>query len=661
MRRRSPSLCLALALLAAVAASAQAPEEPVDEIVIQGVRTGDIPGEPTAFGDVLRTSDFVAERKDLADLLSEQPGVFVRRFGGAGDRAEVSIRGSTAQQVAVSIDGIRVNSALTGGFDLSRVCVPLVDEIEIARGAGATREGSGAVGGAINLVTRAGSAEPTNRVSGSGGAFDTWEGSAFRAANIGLGDRNLDYSLGYCGLHTKGDFEFARPEYEGFEPFDPSHATRINNERTQHGASLGLGSRVGPGTLRLGNYFSYSEGGEPGIDCCNGESAGQNPDADSTDWGNLAQLRYESDALTRAHEGLQLALYHRYEDSQYEDPLRAQFGDPVHTRAGVSTPGARAASAWELELGPIAQRFDVGLDGWRDHLDADAQPSRDRATGAFRLADEVAFWDAHALLVPALRGEATEGFDFQWIPAIGARLEPWDWLRLRANAGRAYRTPDFEELYHPDQGFLRGNPDLEAEDAWTFDAGLELALAQVWRVEDIHLAASWFRRDIDDSIVWVQINPTTIAPINTGDAAMQGVELALSFRITDYVRVNLNHTELDSERDATGDDLPGVPKRESFARVQLGPPDLLKLVGEWQRTDDLLVTEGGGRYLPDRSVWNASLSLNLAALRWLRLERWSNALWFYVEGNNLSDEAVRDTLAFPQPGRNFAVGFEASW
>jgi hypothetical protein len=87
----------------------------------------------------------------------------------------------------------------------------------------------------------------------------------------------------------------------------------------------------------------------------------------------------------------------------------------------------------------------------------------------------------------------------------------------------------------------------------------------------------------------------------------------------------------------------------------------VKLVGEWQRTDEILVDEGSGSYLPDRSVWNASASLNLAALRWLRLERWSNALWVYVEGNNLSDESVRDALAFPQPGRHLAAGFEAIW
>jgi vitamin B12 transporter len=628
-------------------------------VVIRGLRTGELPGEPTAFGDVLWTGDYAAERKSVADLLSEQAGVFVRRFGGAGDDAEVSIRGSTAQQVVVAIDGVRANSALTGGFDLSRVCLPLVEEIAIARGAGATREGSGAVGGAVDLVTRSGSEIATNRVEGSGGSFDTWEGSAFRAARAGP----LDYSLGYCGLHTEGDFEFARPEYEGSEgdpSFDPDHSQRINNERTQHGATLGLAGEIGPGRLRLGNYFSYSDGGEPGFDCCSGDDAGQNPEADSTEWSNLAQLHYESVSLMPAHAGLRLTLYHRYEDSEYHDPIQI-FDEPTDVRAWISTPGFRATSAWERADGPLGQRFSVELEGYRDQLDSDESSGHARATGAFRLADELAFWKRRVLVVPALRGEATEGFDFEWIPALGAVYAPWEWLRLRANATRAFRTPSFDELYHPDQGFIRGNPDLDAEDAWNFDAGFELALAQLGPLADARFTASGFGRVIEEAIVWMDTSNAAIQPRNTGDATVLGVELALSFRVTDYVRVFLNHTELDSERDDTGKALPGQPERESFARLQLGPPDLAKLVGEWQRTDDILVNEGGGTYLPDRSVWNASASLNLAALPVLRVGRWSSALWLFVEGNNLSDEAVRDSLAFPQPGRSMSAGFEASW
>ena len=122
---------------------------------MRGVRTGVLDPIPAASTDVLFADDYTAEQKSLADLLAETEGVFVRRFGGAGDRSEVSIRGSTPSQVVVAIDGVRANSALTGGLDLSRACLPLLERVEVTRGAGSTQHGSGAIGGVVNLVTRA--------------------------------------------------------------------------------------------------------------------------------------------------------------------------------------------------------------------------------------------------------------------------------------------------------------------------------------------------------------------------------------------------------------------------------------------------------------------------------------------------------------------------
>jgi outer membrane receptor protein involved in Fe transport len=659
--RRVITLAAALWAVGARAAEGPPPAAP-DEIVVRGVRTGEIEGEPTAFGDALRVDDYTAESKDLPDLLSEQAGVFVRRFGSAGDRAEVSIRGSTSQQVLVAIDGVRANSALTGGLDLSRVCLPLIETVEIARGAGATREGSGAVGGVVNLVTREAGADPETRVAGSVGSFDTWDGSLFRAARAG----RFDYHAGYCGLTTDGDFEFQRPTFVGSDGIPstpiPGHTERLNNDRTQHGATLGAGAALGPGRLRFSDFFVHSDGGEPGIDDGTpGPIAGQNPLADGTDWSNLAQLRYELNPFTRAHEGLELGVYHRYEDSDYADPFAVQFGRPTGVEAHISTIGGRATSAWQLALGPAAQRASVELEAFQDALGSDEQESRDRVTAAARVADEIGFWDGRVLLVPALRAEQSEGFELEWIPAVGAVVSPFAWLRLRANAGRAWRTPNFDELYHPDQGFIRGNPELDPEDAWNFDAGFELLLAELGPLTDARLVAGYFRREIDESIVWLQVSPTAVAPVNTGEATSQGAELSLTFQLTDFARVTLNHTELDSERDTTGKRLPGQPERESFARVQLGPPQVWKLVGEWLRTDELLVNEGGGRFLPDRTVWNASASLNLSALPWLRLARWVPELWVFVDGDNLSDEAVRDTLAFAQPGRSVTGGLEGRW
>jgi outer membrane cobalamin receptor len=667
-RRFVPAL-LSLLLVSAPGGAAMADDadpgeaparEISEEIVITGIRTGVLEHEPTAFSNVLFTDDFEAEDKSLADLLSESEGVFVRRFGAAGDRAEVSIRGSSPEQVVVSIDGVRANSALTGGLDLSRVCLPLVDRVEILRGAGATREGSGAVGGSVNLVTRSSTDEPINRVGFSAGSFETYEGSLFRAAAAGP----VDYSFGYCGLGTEGNFRFARPIFVGPDGvparFVPDESERINNDRIQHGASLGLAAPLGPGRLRFGDYFAHSRSGEPGIDCCNGVDAGQNPQARSTDWSNLAQLAWRGESLGRFGDDLAISAYHRYEESDFEDPLRPN-DEPIDVRARISTLGTRLADEWNVALGPSRQALGLRIDFANDWFDSDDQPDRRRSTTALTLADDVRLFRERLLVAAALRADWTEGFGWYWIPSLGIAVTPVDWLRIRANLGRAFRVPSFDELYHPDKGFIRGNPNLDPELALNMDAGLELLLARLGPFSEMRLAASWFRRDIDDSIVWVRINDTTIAPVNTGSATSRGVELGLSLRLTRYLRFSFSHTELASKRDDTGRRLPGQPERESHGRVQIGPDQAFKLVGEVRYTGDILVSEGGGRRLPDRTIWSASASINLASIRALGLPSSLSRLWLFVTFDNIGDVAVRDSLAFPQPGRSASAGFEVAW
>jgi outer membrane receptor protein involved in Fe transport len=240
-------------------------------------------------------------------------------------------------------------------------------------------------------------------------------------------------------------------------------------------------------------------------------------------------------------------------------------------------------------------------------------------------------------------------------------VEPLAWLRLRAQAGRAYRAPGFDELYHPDEGFLRGNPDLSPEDAWNVDGGVELELAQAGPLSNLRLRATGFYREIDDSIVWVLVDLRTIAPINTGSATTVGFEASASIDWTRYLRLSANHTYTDSERDATGESLSGVPEHETFARLRLGPEKVWKLVGEVHRVSEIQVNEGGSYRLPSRVVWNASASLNLSAVPFLPFDRFARELWIFAALDNIGDESVRDAVSFPQPGRNGRAGVEVRW
>jgi len=643
----------------AAAADAAAADGDVEQYVVWGVRPGRLPEIPAASTNVVFADDFKAESKSLADLLGETEGVTIRRFGGIGDRSEVTIRGSSPSQVVLTIDGVRANSVLTGGFDLSRVCLPLLDRVEITRGAGATQAGSGAVGGVVNVVTRGAEGEPTTRLAFGGGAFETIEGSALHADRIG----SLDYSVGYCGFDTKGDFEFARPTQlgEGVEAdFEPDSATRLNNDRVQHSGSLALGLPLAGGTLRFTDFAVFSSGGEPGIDSGNGSIAGQSIEARSRDFSNLAQLRWTGPSPMGLGDEFEWRIHHRVERNRFRDPA-VVIGDPIEVTTRLSTAGTRLSDRWHQQA--LGQTGDLAIQADFDHdrLRSSDQSGRERARVGGALTQTLRLFDERIVLSGGGRLDWTEGFDVELLPSFGVVIAPFSWIRLRSQLGRAYRAPNFDELFHPDQGFIRGNPDLEAEDAWNFDVGLELELDSVGPFSRVRLSGAWFRREIDDSIVWVLVNPRTLAPVNTGSATTEGFELAGSVDLTRYLRLSANHTRTDSERDATGKRLPGQAEDETHVRLRIGPEAHWKLVGEMEHVGEILVNEGGGRRLPARTVWNVSASLNLASLSFLQLDRWASEIWLFAEIDNLSDEAVRDAISFPQPGRNASAGVEVIW
>jgi iron complex outermembrane receptor protein len=633
--------------------------EGVEQMVVYGIRTGELDSIPGVATNLIFADDFVAEHKSLTDLLSETEGVSVRRFGGAGDRSEISIRGSSASQVVVTLDGTRANSLLTGGFDLSRICLPLLDRVEITRGAGTTAEGSGAVGGVVNVVTRGAINGPETRLAFSGGAFETFEGSLLHSDTIG----KLDYTIGYCGFDTEGNFEFSRPiEIIAGIPATFAHPTaiRLNNDRVQHGGTFGLRFPLGSGEVGISNYSVYSSGGEPGIDSGNGVSAGQALEARSRDLSTLTQLGWKGSTPIGVEGEFEAAFYHRFESSSFQNPI-VTFRPPIDVEVHLSTFGARLADTWAGDFLDQAHETDIKIDFAHDRLSSNQQSRRERPRVGVGLTETFTLFDERLLLSAGVRLDWTQGFEVQGLPSFGIVFSPVPWLRIRAQAGRAYRAPNFDELFHPDEGFIRGNADLEPEDAWNFSAGLELRLAQIGILSEIDLRGGWFRREIDESILWVLVNANTIAPINTGRATTDGFELSASFSLSQWLRISANHTETDSRRDLTGKRLSGQASHETSARVRLGLEEQWKLIAEVQRVGVIFVDEGGGRRLPARTVWNASAAVNLVEMPWLPLAEVATDLWLFVEIENIADEAVRDVRSFPQPGRHLTGGLEILW
>lgn len=87
----------------------------------------------------------------LSDILEEQTGLItVQDFGGGEG---IQMQGLDSQYTLILIDGVPMVGRLAGTFDLNRLTVGNIRQIEIVKGASSSLYGNEALGGVINVIT----------------------------------------------------------------------------------------------------------------------------------------------------------------------------------------------------------------------------------------------------------------------------------------------------------------------------------------------------------------------------------------------------------------------------------------------------------------------------------------------------------------------------
>lgn len=107
--------------------------------------------------------------KTLGEVLNTVVGTaIIGANNNLGTNQTVSIRGSSAGNVLILVDGIPVNdpSVITNYFDLNLFSIDHVEKIEILKGGQSILYGSDAVAGVINITTTKSSAKPVNLSAG---------------------------------------------------------------------------------------------------------------------------------------------------------------------------------------------------------------------------------------------------------------------------------------------------------------------------------------------------------------------------------------------------------------------------------------------------------------------------------------------------------------
>jgi vitamin B12 transporter len=470
------SLSLAACAQLHCAATLAAGAEPLSEVVITATRTATGPSQLAVPVIVITRREIEdALASDVTGLLASRPGLEIARSGGAGQPASLFMRGTESNHTAVLVDGVRINPGTIGGAALQNVLPESVERIEIVKGPRSALYGSDAIGGVVNIITRAGAARGANLFT-SAGHYGT--SSAAADGGIALGER-----AGLGGSITWRDSD-------GFAPRAASKSRgafrdAVGNLQIQARPSDALALRAS-GWRSAGRVY-YDDFGSQGI-----EDFATASYAASADWQAADSASYRA-ALNRAEDLIDLKQSPDYAHTR-RDGLELQGNWLVagghRLSAGALLSDERTAA---LSFGT---RFDVATRAQQYFLQDQLQRG------------------AHSLLLAGGHAQhQTFGGHDTWNAEYAAHVGAW---RLRAAAGTGFHAPDSTDRF----GF-GGNPSLQPETSRQFDLGVD------WQPDaSQQIQVDAFDNHIDNLVDYVVTNFVTFAGRNQNVARtrIRGVE-----------------------------------------------------------------------------------------------------------------------------------------
>lgn len=592
-------------------------------------------------GDTLLRNDV-----NLGDVLAFETGVQQQQAGGFGSFSSLSVRGSTASQTSVFLDGIRLNGASNAVVDLSTFDLRSLSSVDIYRGAAPLQLGASNIGGAINLNTLK-STENTTLVKFSAGSFGTLQSN--------LSHRSTHGALSVVGTveasRSDNDFRFNNDNTTPLNPDDDQIEQR-NNADVSFVTVLGK--------------LAYSHNDFSSSDVLlqhNQRTSG------------VPEFRNNPDNVASFTEGRgQLHLSHRVQNFTGWSRRHTVFGQWVDDNFDDSLSqvglGMQDFSTQQRVLGATTywDRFSLGgkwaltAEVRRELFDAEDPLGRDRAINASRNSFTGAIgytrfaFDDRLIITPRLRVEnhnsdfdgenlATQSdtTDFDVNPELSVRFEQTSKLTWIASVGRYFRLPTFTEMFGT-TGLIDGNENLTAEEGVNAELGVTLL-----PIKNLTLKGTLFHSDRDEAIVTIFDARGVGSNLNTGGAIVTGVELEAQWQASTKLLLQANFTVQDTENNSDivvfqGRQLPNQSKRTAYARANY------ELFSWWQIWSEVNVARDRffdlGNFLPAEDA----TTVNIGAL-WQR-----GNLKADLTLNNVNNDKVEDFNGFPRPGRSFNLG-----
>ena len=575
--------------------------------------TEEIKKMPTSVSVI--SSKQIAESRSatVGELLGREYGIVASEKGTLGSESTVFLRGASAEEALVLIDGRKINDNSTGTADLSGIPLGSVERVEIIRGSASSVYGTSAFGGVINIITKKDlSGAPLAELGVSGGSYNRQSHkltvSVNKEKSYGMIDADVLHSDGWrenSAFDSLNVFARAGFKTELCGNFDLSGSSY----RSSLG-SAGIITGLTPSGYKNGN-----------------EKKASTPDAKQDETRTYAKLEHK---ISIRKGELKTGIYVSNGFLHYKDPLWMQddennsssYGGDIQFDAACGTTiGAEVAQESLLR---------------KDKLTDVKVIDKSRSNGAGFLQKKISV--DKLSLIPSVRFDSNSVFGNVFVPRISVIYNVNDSLKLSANSGKAWRAPTFNELYYKDNYGSSGNPELEPEEGISSDLGLSY---------DGSLFAASFTGFLTDSknlIQW-EYDPVDYSSVtkNVGKSRQSGGEMVFRHRIKEGLTHNINYTYLWAEDTENNQWLTYRPCNRINYGVTYLPFANARINAQAQ-----YVSPQSTGSTPDALSEYATLDLAFA------YQLKSSDIWLKVD--NITDKFYQTRLGYPIPGRTLSGG-----
>lgn len=518
-------------------------------------------------------------------------------------------------RVLILVDGQSLANAQGSGYgrgsvDLASLPgIGAIDHIEVTKGSGSVRYGSGAVGGVINIVTKKGDRRESSLDAYTG----SWGMHGYTLTDSGR--------AGATSWLVSGSLE--QREYYAFP-----HGANTDHSRgdiAKKSLSLRLDQDLTDQTSLTVKAYHQDYHGH-----------GSTYKADPAGWyltANKPIDRLVNDYSVTYHFKKQTAQpgFLRY----FNDYQRTYWSNHYFTR----TQGLEWQDNWQLGS---HQHVTAGAE-WTEDMGTNYEAhyiDKKRHNQAFYAEDALTF--GKFTVTPGLRWDRNSTFGSHQTPRLAMNYKANDAFNVYASWGRVFSPPRLNDQFYmtTSRGKItsQGNENLQPEEGYTETLGFQYQAGPKTVLE-----GSVFHSDLQHVIRWNRaVMPHEAENLDEEDK--RGFELTWKQKVNDkwdyeggysYIR-----TKVDKGAGLTFDTTYNQPNGY-HAGIHYHS-------GKWQAGADM--TAGTGRndtYYRNNSyvVWNVSASYSPDA-----------ATTMYVKVNNLNDEAYDLYHNYPAAGRNWQVG-----